>query len=103
MIEPTLVSANVRPLFVATQGKIVIAPGGLSVGICMLTCSTPQGSVGALPAYKTGPPDSMIAAKPVMRFAGPYTFNPPVGHAGAVVPKPVPSNMTTEPRAAGFN
>src|SRR5580658_5398745 len=103
MIEPTLVSANVRPLFAATQGKIVIAPGGLSVGICMLICSTPQGRVGALPAYRTGPPNSKIAAKPLMIFAGPGTFNPPVGHAGSVAPKPVPSSTITEPRAAGFN
>jgi hypothetical protein len=37
----------------------------------MLICSNLHGSVVGLPAYKTEPPDSMIAAESLMRLAGP--------------------------------
>src|SRR5512144_2611767 len=77
----------------------------------MLICTTPHGSVGALPAYSagaswTGTPGGELSAmstlKPAARLTGPGGLSPPVAQRGSIRPKPVPQTETTEPLAAGF-
>src|ERR1035441_9717632 len=104
------VIVSVPPASAITDwGKNWYTGGSASVGTRRLICTTPHGSVGALPAYRagaTGPPDgepsTMSTRKPAASFTGPGGLRPPVAQGGSVGPKPVPQTETTSPLAAGF-